>query len=118
MKPKIEETKELISAREKMQEFKAKMPHDHPTETGKIILLCGTSTAGKTSICAAVQTEARKINRDWVIDGGDIAAEKAWTEPCEIAGKKYLSAQDHLSNAMKTYTLNSRPNLYLHRFNN
>jgi len=104
MKPKIEETKELLSAREKMQEFKAKMPHEPPTETGKIILLCGTSTAGKTSVCTSVQTEARKIGRDWVIDGGDIAAEKAWTEPCEIAGKKYLSAQDHLSNAMKTYT--------------
>ncbi len=73
------------------------------TKPGTIILLCGTSTAGKTSICTAVQREARKDGHEWVVDGGDIASDKAWTEPCEIAGKKYLSAQDHLVNAMKNH---------------
>ena len=99
MKTKEEE----LAARERMQRFKAGIPQEAPTEPGKIILLCGTSTAGKTSICTAVQTEARKTGHEWIIDGGDIAAEKAWTEPCEIAGIRYPSAQDYLGTAMKTH---------------
>ncbi len=94
---------ESLTASERMQRFKARIPHEALPEPGKIILLCGTSTAGKTSICTAVQTEAKKTGHDWIVDGGDIAAEKAWTEPCEIAGKRYPSAQDHLSTAMKTH---------------
>ena len=94
----------LAVARDRCESFKARVPHEAPTEPGKIILLCGTSTAGKTSICTAVRTEARKTGHDWIVDGRDIAEDKAWTEPCEIDGKRYPSAQDHLGNAMKTYT--------------
>lgn len=75
-----------------------------PLEPGKIILLCGTSTAGKTSICGAAQVEARKTGHAWIVDGADVASEKAWTEPSEAGGKKYLSAQDHFVSAMKTHT--------------
>ena len=94
---------ELLAVQERMQSFKARIPHEPPTETGKIILLCGTSTAGKTSICTAAQSEASKTGHSWIVDGADVASEKAWIEPCELAGKRYLSAQDHFVNAMKTH---------------
>lgn len=76
----------------------------HESSTpGKIILLCGTSTAGKTSICHAAQNQAKKIGQNWFIDGVDLASEKIWTEPCELAGNKYLSAGNHFVKAMKEY---------------
>jgi len=50
------------------------------------------------------QAEEKKEGRVWIVDGGDIAADKAWTEPSEIDGKRYPSATDHLRDAMKTYT--------------
>ena len=101
MKIKVEE--ELAAARQKIQRFRAGIPQANPAETGKIILLCGTSTAGKTSICTAAQIEAIKTGHTWIVDGADVASEKAWTEPSEAGGKTYLSAQDHFVNAMKTH---------------
>lgn len=95
---------QLSVAREINERFRAGIPHAAPSETGKIILLCGTSTAGKTSICHAAQSEAIKTGHAWIIDGADVAAEKAWTEPSEAGGGRYLSAQDHFVNAMKKHT--------------
>jgi hypothetical protein len=78
-------------------------PKTVPPAPGKIILLCGTSTAGKTSICTAAQTEANRIGHIWIVDGADVASEKAWIEPSEAGGKKYPSAQNYFVNAMKTH---------------
>ena len=78
-------------------------PKTVPPAPGKIILLCGTSTAGKTSICTAAQTEAGKIGRTWIVDGADVASEKAWTQSSEADGKKYPSAKNYFVNAMKTH---------------
>lgn len=96
----------LLAARELCGKFREGIPRESSL-TGKIILLCGTSTAGKTSICTALQTEARKTGQDWIVDGGDIAADKAWTEPCEIAGSKYPSAKEHLVTVLKKYAASS-----------
>lgn len=98
----VHEPRSLELARERMQQFKDAIPRDL-FKTGKIVLLCGTSTAGKTSICMAAQIEAMKSGHAWVVDGADVAAEKAWTEPSEVGGVSYLSGQDHFVNAMKTY---------------
>lgn len=78
-------------------------PKTVPPAPGKIILLCGTSTTGKTSICTAAQTEAGKIGRTWIVDGADVASEKAWTQPSEADGKRYPSAETHFVKAMKTH---------------
>ena len=93
---------DLELARERMQQFKDSMPCDL-SKIGKIVLLCGTSTAGKTSICTAAQTEAVKSGHTWVVDGADVAAEQAWKEESKVGGVSYLSGEDHFINAMKTH---------------
>jgi hypothetical protein len=95
------DTEELFAARRMHERFKEQLPHQPPAEAGKIILLCGTSTAGKTSICNAAKVQASKAGHELIIDGADVASEKAWTESCEIDGIEYLSAEKHFVNAMK-----------------
>ena len=76
-------------------------------KTGKIVLLCGTSTAGKTSICKQAQIEAQKMGHSWYIDGVDIASERVWTEPNELNGVSYPSAENHFTSAMKMHDIDS-----------
>tara|TARA_R110000868_G_scaffold288438_1_gene548732 strand:- start:33 stop:1088 length:1056 start_codon:yes stop_codon:yes gene_type:complete len=67
--------------------------------TGKIILLCGTSTAGKTSICTA----AKDITSKWVVEGVDATQDRAWNESSKIGGKDGPSGREHYTLAMKEY---------------
>ncbi|MBP9778000.1 MAG: beta-lactamase family protein [Rickettsiaceae bacterium] len=80
-----------------------KSADDKQQALGNIILLCGTSTAGKTSICTAALTEAAKTGHSWHIDGADLAGERAWKEPSTIDGNSYPSGEDHFVSAMKEH---------------
>lgn len=70
---------------------------------GHIVLLCGTSTAGKTSICTQAELEARKIGKSWHIDGADLASERIWTDESKLNGVNYPSAENHFTASMKEH---------------
>lgn len=70
---------------------------------GKIVLIMGTSTAGKTTLCQAVEARARAGGTSVVIDGTDAALDGIWTQPSMMEGVAYKSANDHFINAMKQY---------------
>lgn len=71
---------------------------------GKIVLLCGTSTAGKTSICTELEKKARETKRDFVVDGSDLAQDAAWTKDYELGGITYHGASDFFVKKMELYT--------------
>ncbi|PIZ04903.1 MAG: hypothetical protein COY58_01790, partial [Gammaproteobacteria bacterium CG_4_10_14_0_8_um_filter_38_16] len=76
---------------------------EEKNENGKIVFLCGTSTAGKTSICAELQKEANISGREWIVDGSDSAQDAVWTQPSQIDGQSYPSAEQHFVAAMKEH---------------
>lgn len=77
-------------------------------EYGKIVLLCGTSTAGKTSICDAAQDHANNTGNSWNIDGTDIAMDEAWEKESTLDGVKYKSGQEHFIDAMKMHDIDDK----------